>query len=110
MLARGGLNMPNTNLLHWHISDTSNVLDSELARFVANRLEEALAARGTASLAVSGGRTPASFLSMLGAMPLDWSRISITLADERWVPANHTDSNARLLRKTLLAGEASAAR
>lgn len=101
--------MSGTHPLQWHIAQTSSLLDSELADFVANRLKEALAARGTASLAVSGGRTPAGFLRALGGMPLEWSRIGITLADERWVPAEHADSNARLVKETLLTGAASAA-
>lgn len=101
--------MSATHAPQWHICDTSSNLDGALARFVASRLKEALAARGTASLAVSGGRTPAGFLRTLGAMQLDWSRIGITLADERWVSAEHADSNARLVRETLLSGAASAA-
>lgn len=101
--------MSDIRTLPWHLADTRDALDSELARFVAERLNEALVARGTASLAVSGGRTPAGFLRTLGAMTLDWSRIQVTLADERWVPAEHADSNARLVRETLLAGPAASA-
>jgi 6-phosphogluconolactonase len=41
---------------------------------------------------------------------LDWSKVSITLADERWVPPDHADSNESLVRKTLLTGHAAAAR
>lgn len=93
----------------WHISNTSTDLDSELANFVADRLRKGIAARGTASLAVSGGRTPAGFLRTLGIQSLDWSRIYITLADERWVPEEHADSNTRLVRETLLAGLAAKA-
>lgn len=101
--------MSGSTALQWHIGATRDALDAELAGFVADRLREALAARGTASLAVSGGRTPAGFLRRLGAMPLEWSHIHVTLADERWVPEEHADSNARLVRETLLTGPASQA-
>lgn len=93
----------------WHEFSSTSVLDAELAQFVAARLSDALAARGTASLAVSGGRTPAGFLRALAVQPLDWSHIYVTLADERWVAPDHADSNARLIREILLAGPASAA-
>jgi 6-phosphogluconolactonase len=36
--------------------------------------------------------------------------VSVTLADERWLPPEHPDSNAGLVRATLLRGAASAAR
>lgn len=100
--------MPLTPMIHdYRMTDA---LDEALAAFVAARLNEALALRGAASLALSGGRTPAGFLRLLGAMPLDWKNIAVTLADERWVPATHPDSNARLLQETLLTGPAAAAR
>ena len=57
---------------------------------------------------VSGGRTPAAFLRELGRSPLDWSRIHVTLADERCVVATDTASNLRLVRAAF-AGTAAAA-
>ena len=41
---------------------------------------------------------------------LDWSRVGVTLADERAVPADHPDSNERLVRERLLVNRAAAAR
>lgn len=95
--------------LQWHEETDTTSLDACLAEFVAQRLREALALRNQASLAVSGGKTPAGFLRKLGNMALDWSRVTVTLVDERWVPAEHADSNARLLRETLLNGPAAKA-
>lgn len=95
--------------LEWHTFNAAPELDIALARLVAHQLDKAIKTRGRASLAVSGGRTPANFLRALGSMPIDWSRISITLADERWVPIEHSDSNARLVKETLLASDAAAA-
>lgn len=73
-------------------------------------LEEAIAARGAASLVVSGGRTPVALFQQLKEEPLDWSRITITLADERWVEPVHESSNERLVREHLLQGRAASAR
>ena len=81
-----------------------------LAAEVAGRLRSALAEQGQALLVVSGGRSPVAFLEALSEEPLDWSRITLSLADERWVPESHADSNAGLVRRHLLRGEAAKAR
>lgn len=94
----------------WHDYPDTTVLDAALAAAVASRLSEALAQRGTASIALSGGRTPAGFLRLLGQQALDWSRVHVTLADERWLPDTDPASNARLLHETLLTGSAAAAK
>ena len=41
---------------------------------------------------------------------LDWSRVAVTLIDERYVPETSPESNGALLKKTLLTGPTSAAR
>lgn len=80
-----------------------------LARRVAEDLRAALAAEGRAGLAVPGGTTPAPFLEALAREGLDWSRVRVTLTDERRVPVDHPRSNERLLRAHLLTGAAGAA-
>ena len=88
----------------------SSVLLAEgLALNVAKQLSEALAARGNAVLVVSGGRSPVAFFQHLAKQTLDWSNVVISLADERWVPVEHADSNAGLLKKYLLQGPAAKA-
>lgn len=85
-------------------------LDSQLSEDVAALLRAAIADRGEASLVVSGGSTPMGFFRQLSQQDLDWSRLIVTLADDRWVPQIHSDSNERLVRETLLTGRASDAR
>ncbi len=80
-----------------------------LAAAVADRLRTAIAARGRAVLAVSGGSTPVPFFSALQREVLDWRRVTVTLVDERWVNAGHPDSNAALVQRCLLQGEAAKA-
>ncbi len=41
---------------------------------------------------------------------MDWARIDVLLADERWVSEDDNDSNTRLVRESLLQGPASEAR
>lgn len=81
-----------------------------LAAHVAEALRRRIARDGTASLAVSGGRTPVAFFEVLAGAPIDWSRVEVTLVDERWVPETSDRSNAALVRRHLLKGPAAAAR
>lgn len=81
-------------------------LAAALAAAVAQDLREALVARGRAVLAVSGGSTPVPFFEALRREELDWSRLTVTLVDERWVDTDHPDSNAALVQRCLLQGAA----
>ena len=90
-------------------SDAAALAD-RLAADVAASLRAALDERGQASLVVSGGSTPAAMFDRLARERLDWSRVGVTLADERAVPPDHEDSNERLVRTRLLVDEAAAAR
>ena len=85
-------------------------LGRALAKRVATDLRAALTEKGRASLAVPGGTTPGPFLTALASEDLDWSAITVTLTDERQVPSDSERSNARLVRETLIASGASAAR
>jgi len=92
-----------------HEFATGAELAPAFAAWTADILRAAIAARGTALLVVSGGSTPKRFFEALSALPLDWSRVEVTLADERRVPDDSPRSNARLVRETLLQGEAAKA-
>ncbi len=81
-----------------------------LADFIEAELNEAVAARGQASLVVSGGSTPRPLFETLAQRPLPWRKITVTLADERWVDTSSKDSNEAMLRATLLQGYAEEAR
>lgn len=85
-----------------------DALAAALAQQVGDDLRAALAARGSASLALSGGTTPRRFLRALAQQVLDWARVQVTLVDERWVPESSPRSNAALLREHLLQGAAAA--
>jgi 6-phosphogluconolactonase len=80
-----------------------------LADELASLLREAISDRGRSLLAVSGGRTPQQVFERLRQLEVDWGRVTLTLIDERWVPAGHPESNERLVRSYLLRGAAAAA-
>lgn len=88
------------------IAATPDDLAREAAeRFVA-AAQTAIAARGSFAVALSGGSTPQRLFTLLTQAPyaqgVDWSRVRVFFADERFVPPHHPDSNFRLARETLL--------
>ena len=92
-----------------HIGDTPDEVAGTLAHAVAQRLSDRLADGGRASLVVSGGSTPLPFFRALSSADLDWRRVDVLLADERWVDEDDPASNTRLVKDTLLQNNASAA-
>jgi len=85
-------------------------LSRALADLIAASLKAAIAARGLASLVVSGGKSPTRLFELLRDEKLDWSMVRIALADERWVDPTDPASNEKLVRDVLLQGPAAAAR
>jgi 6-phosphogluconolactonase len=85
-------------------------LAGALAEAVAADIDRALIASGVAAIAVSGGSTPARFFAALGRRRgLDWTKIYVTLVDERWVEETNERSNALLVNEKLLQGPAAVA-
>ena len=84
-------------------------LAESFAQTVAANLRAAIDARGRALIGLSGGSTPREFLRHLSKQELDWSRVTITLCDDRWVPPTSDRSNEHLLRETLLRNNAAQA-
>ncbi|MEI6895039.1 MAG: 6-phosphogluconolactonase [Colwellia sp.] len=88
---------------------TRHELDFSLAKSVSQILAQAINHKGKASIAVSGGSTPKGFFKLLSQAKIDWSKVTITLADERWVPIDSQDSNTRLVHESLLQNNAASA-
>lgn len=92
-----------------HTFPHSNALDEALANSVAASLRAGIASHQMACLVVSGGRTPAGFFRSLAALNIDWSLVSVLLADERCVAEDNPNSNARAVRTHFFQGKAAAA-
>ena len=92
-----------------HHFESASTLDKALADTVVSKLAHAIDSRGHASLVVSGGSTPKGLFALLSEAALDWARVTVVLADERWVEADHDDANRRMVRESLLRGTASEA-
>jgi 6-phosphogluconolactonase len=63
----------------------------------------AIAARGRASLAISGGSTPKLMFQTMARMPFAWDRVHLFFVDERCVPPGDPASNYRLANENLIA-------
>jgi 6-phosphogluconolactonase len=86
-------------------------LARELAEAVADRIRGAIAERGLAAIAVSGGSTPGKFFQALGkTKDIEWDKVIVTLVDERWVDETSDRSNALLVNEKMLQGPAAMAR
>lgn len=85
---------------------SKDALDSALADNVAEILQQAVNTKGKASIALSGGSTPKGFFKALSCKALPWKKITITLADERWVNIDNEASNTRLIHENLLQNNA----
>src|SRR5690606_40986067 len=74
-------------------------------------IRTAIAERGVAAIAVSGGSTPGKFFAALGkTKDIEWDKVIVTLVDERWVDETSKRSNALLVNEKMLQGPAAIAR
>lgn len=97
-------------MVEQNIYNTRKELDLALADKVSEILQQAIEINGKATMAVSGGSTPKGFFRELSTKDINWRKVTITLADERWVEPSSKDSNTRLVYENLIQNRALAAR
>ncbi|BCE01780.1 6-phosphogluconolactonase [Marinicellulosiphila megalodicopiae] len=81
-------------------------LETQLAKSIIAQLSKDIEQSGKAVIAVSGGSTPKALFEELSNTDIDWSKVVVTLIDERWVDNQHADSNEKLVRENLLKNKA----
>lgn len=89
---------------------TPKAMAARLADLVAMALDRGVAAQGLATIALSGGATPAALYDSLSRKDVDWANVAATLVDERWAAPVDAASNEGFIRRTLLKDRAAAAR
>ena len=94
----------------WHEFATPETLAASFSERIGKALSEAVESRGTALLAVSGGKTPVKLFQALARIAIPWKKVTVTLVDERFVSPSSDRSNERLARENLLHHEAAGAR
>lgn len=81
-------------------------LAREAADTIVRAAQEAVAARGSFTIAVSGGDTARAVYGMLArparAREVDWARAEVYWGDDRCVPPDHPRSNYGMVREVLL--------
>jgi len=90
--------------------DSPTELAEALADCIIKKLSAAIGEHGEASLVLSGGSTPKPLFEALRTKDIQWAKVTVTLADERWVPESDSDSNAAFVKNTLLRDNAAAAK
>lgn len=70
------------------------------ARLFDERIDDALAQRGVAHVALAGGTTPARAYALVE--PATWEGVELWFGDERCVDPHDVDSNYRMVAETLL--------
>jgi 6-phosphogluconolactonase len=89
------------NSITWNCFNDFTPQSLALAQAVEVSILELLEIKERVVLCVPGGTTPAVFFQALSHARIDWSRITVVLNDERWVPLDHPQSNESMLRKNL---------
>ena len=92
-----------------HVFNDGAALAEGLAQAVATALSAAVAARGQACIAVSGGSTPKAFFKALSGKAIDWTKVTVALVDERFVAPDTDRSNEKLVKDNLLINAAALA-
>jgi 6-phosphogluconolactonase len=65
-------------------------------------LQLALTERGQFTIALAGGGTPKPLYEAIASQDLPWDKIHVFWGDERYVPADHPDSNEGMARRAWL--------
>lgn len=89
--------------------DNRDKLFGKLLQDIMGELSAALENNAQAAMLLSGGTSPGALYEMMSQQALDWENIWFGLSDERWVAPDHSDSNERLVRDTLLTHNAACA-
>lgn len=69
---------------------------------ISDACREAIAQRGQFTIALAGGSTPKPLYEKLAAQDLPWDKIHVFWGDERYVSADHPDSNEGMARRAWL--------
>jgi 6-phosphogluconolactonase len=90
----------------------SNSFVDDAAQVILESAQEAIEARGSFRIALSGGNTPRPVFSRLADIGFDlpWDKVIFTFGDERCVPPDDEQSNFRMARLALLDRVASQSR
>jgi 6-phosphogluconolactonase len=85
-----------------HVGADPDETAADAARIIAASLRDAIAERGRASVAFSGGTSPWAMLRILAGAKVNWELVDVFQVDERVVPHGDADRNATHIEATLV--------
>jgi 6-phosphogluconolactonase len=100
--------MPQNLKIVYYVEPNAAALARRAADFFVEQAEQAVAARGVAHIAISGGSTPKAAFATLGERGeawrerMPWDKLDLWWVDERCVPPDNAESNYRMTREALL--------
>ena len=77
-----------------------------IVKLISDKLNSSIENEGSGSLVVSGGSSPISIYEELSNIDLSWSKVFLTLVDDRLVDPDHKDSNQKLLHNHFIKNKA----
>src|ERR1700733_12313694 len=100
--------MPKNLKIVYSVLPNAMALARSAAEYFIVEAEKAVAARGVARIAISGGSTPKAAFRTLAEQGegwrarMPWAKLDLWWVDERCVPPDNADSNFRMTREALL--------
>jgi 6-phosphogluconolactonase len=100
--------MPRPVTVTYQVFPSAQEMALAAARLFAARVEQAVASRGVARVAISGGSTPQETFKILAdpeqpfLTTIPWDKLFLYWVDERCVPPDHPESNYGVARELLL--------
>jgi 6-phosphogluconolactonase len=100
--------MPRPVTITYKVSPTPAAVARAAAQLFTSAAVSAVASRGLARIAISGGTTPKAMFQLLAnaAEPfvtqVPWDKLDLYWVDERCVPPDNVESNYRMTREALL--------
>ena len=82
--------------------DALDKMQQAVASVFCDLVRDTLTSHETFRVSLSGGSTPKRIYELVAQCDLPWDRIHWFWGDERNVPHDHDDSNARMVREALL--------
>ena len=92
----------------YHVHQDGEALARAAAQHFADRVQQAIAKRGRARIAISGGSTPKATFALLAnpsepyGKELPWDKVELFWVDERTVGPDDPESNYRMTNEALL--------
>lgn len=91
-----------TDEIEWWEYDDAEEMAEAVAGDIGFVIESAIDARGSAVIALAGGKTPVLIYEKLAQAKLDWKRVTIVPGDDRMVPLGDPLSNVTAIGKIFL--------